>query len=291
MATQGSLMPMTRRAVLSTAVAALTPAARVWADKPKPAAFKVGVTDWNLNRAGKPDALGFARTLGFEGIQVTLGRKPEGGKLPLAAAEVQAQYLDQAGKQKIAIAGTCLDILHVNFLKSDPLARKWVTDGIPITRKLNAGIMLLPFFGKGVLQTAAEKNFVGDALKEFAPEAEKAGVILGIENTISAEDNARMLDRAKSPAVRVYYDVGNSTQNGFDVVKELRWLGKDRIADVHLKDTGYLGEGKVDFPEVIRALADIGFSGFAILETSSPSGSIENDMRRNQAYVRKLMAP
>jgi hypothetical protein len=56
-------------------------------------------------------------------------------------------------------------------------------------------------------------------LKELAPAAEKAGVDLGLEDTISAEDNVRIMERAGSPAVRVYYDVGNSTNNGFDVVK------------------------------------------------------------------------
>ena len=40
-----------------------------------------------------------------------------------------------------------------------------------------------------------EKEYVGDALREIAPEAEKAGVILGLENTISAEDNVRIMDR------------------------------------------------------------------------------------------------
>ena len=54
-------------------------------------------------------------------------------------------------------------------------------------------------------------DYVGDALKELAPEAVKAGVLLGLENTISAEDNVRIMERSGSPAVQAYYDVGNST--------------------------------------------------------------------------------
>ena len=68
-----------------------------------------------------------------------------------------------------------------------------------------------------------------------------------------------------------YYDVGNSTKNGFDVVEEIRWLGGARICEVHLKDNPhYLGEGQIDFTAVIDALADIGFDGWAQLETDSP---------------------
>jgi sugar phosphate isomerase/epimerase len=132
-------------------------------------------------------------------------------------------------------------------------------------------------------------DYVGDVLRELGKEAEKAGVLLGLENTISAEDNARIMERSRSKAVQVFYDVGNSTNAGFDPVQEIRWLGKSRICQIHLKDRGYMGEGKIDFPAVMRAIADIGYQGFADLETSSPSGSVENDMRRNLAFVRDLV--
>jgi L-ribulose-5-phosphate 3-epimerase len=252
---------------------------------------KIGVTDWNLQQAGKVDAVALAHRIGFEGVEVSLGRKPVDGKLPLDNAELQEQYLAAAKRERIALAGTCLDILHVNYLKNDKLGQKWLADGIPITKKLNARVMLMPFFGKGAMATTEEMDYVGDVLKELGPVAEKAGIFLGLEDTISAENNVRIMDRSKSKAVRVYYDVGNSTNNGFEVVKEIRWLGKDRICQIHLKDNpGYMGEGKIDFPAVIKAIVDIKFSGFANLETSAPSHSIETDMNRNLGYVRKLMA-
>jgi L-ribulose-5-phosphate 3-epimerase len=223
-------------------------------------------------------------------VQVSLGRKPVDGKLPLDEAVVQQQYLTASKMHKIPIDGTCLDILHVNYLKNDKLGQKWVADSIPITKKLNSRVILLPFFGKGALTTREEMDYVGDALREVAPEAEKAGVILGLEDTISAEDNVRIMERTKSPAVLTYYDVGNSTEGGFDIVKEIRWLGKERICQFHLKDNPhYLGEGKIDFPPVIKAIEDIGFRGFANLETASPSQSIDQDMTRNLHFVRRLL--
>ena len=275
-------MPISRRWFLQGGAAALMGKSK--------AGFKIGVTDWNLRQAGKLEAVGLAKSLGFEGVEISLGRKPVDEKLPLDNAGIQEQYLAEARKHNIGLAGTCLDILHVNYLKSDKLGEKWLAAGIPITSKLKARVMLLPFFGKGALATRAEMDYVADVLKELAPQAEKAGVLLGLENTISAEDNVRIMERAGSPAVRVYYDVGNSTRGAFDVIKEIRWLGQDRICQMHLKDNPqYLGEGKIDFPAVIRAMTDIGFQGFANLETSSPSRSIENDMSRNLAYIRRLL--
>ncbi len=284
-------MSLSRRAFLRTG-AALGLTQAVLPAKPQPlSGLKIGVTDWNLRQASKLDAVALAASLGFEGVEVSLGRAPEGGKLPLDSPEVQDRYLTEVRKHKIAVAGTCLDILHVNYLKSDKLGQKWVAEGIPITRKLKARVMLLPFFGKGALTNRAEMDYVGDVLKELAPEAETAGVILGLENTISAEDNVRIMERAGSKAIRVYYDVGNSTGGGFDILKEIGWLGKDRICQMHLKELGnnYLGAGKIDFPAVMKTVAQIGYQGFANLETSAPSGSINDDMRRNLAYMRGLV--
>lgn len=271
-----------RRTIL--AAAASSP---LWAKRSN---LRIGVTDWNLGKTGKVEAVAFAKSLGFQGVEVSLGRNIVDGKLPLDNAELQNQYLKEAKASGIALAGTCLDILHTNYLKNDKLGAKWVADGIPITRKLNARVMLLPFFGKGALTNHQEMDYVADVLKDLAPQAEKAGVLLGLENTISAEDNVRIMDRVGSKALKVYYDIGNSTGAGFDILKEIPWLGAARICQFHLKDNPYLlGQGKIPLKEVMEKIMELGFDGFANLETNSPSHSVENDMRTNLDFVRKLL--
>jgi len=251
---------------------------------------KIGVTDWNLHQTAKVEAVALAKNLGFDGIQVSLGRAT-GNKLPLDDGELQARYIAAAKASDIVINSTCLDVLHVNYLKNDKLGQRWVSDGIRVTRALNTGVVLLPFFGKGALNTAEEKLYVADVLRELAPEAEKAKVILGLENTISAGDNMKILERVGSKAVQVYYDVGNSTNGGFDVVREIEQLGRKNICEIHLKDNPhYMGEGKIDFPAVVHAINDIEYRGFAVLETDSPSHSVEADMKRNLTYIRRLFA-
>lgn len=279
---------MNRRTFLKgAACAAAAGSLPLAAARPK---LEIGVTDWNLGQTGKVEAVGLAKRLGFDGVQVSLGRKLVDNRLPLADPEIQAKYLAEAKAQNIALDGTCLDILHTNYLKNDPLGQKWVVDSIPITRNLNAKVILLPFFGKGALNGKTEMDYVGDLLKDLGPQAERAGVILGLENTISAEDNLRILDRAQSKAVLVYYDIGNSSSGGFDAPREIRQLGRKRICQMHFKDNpNYLGEGRVDMAAVLHAVAEIDFRGFANLETDSPSRSVETDMRRNLTFVRRLM--
>jgi sugar phosphate isomerase/epimerase len=281
------MLEFTRREFLSSAIALGFTSRLAFAERAK---LRIGVTDWNLNMGANPDAVSLAAQLGFDGVQVSFGRKIVNDKMPVDNPEVVARYLSLSKRYNIPIDGTCVDRLHDNGLKSDKLAPKWVLDSIRLTKALNAKVLLLPFFGRWALQSETEMINVGDVLRHLAPEAEKAGVILGLEDTISAEDNVRIMDRSRSANVLVYYDVGNSTRAGFDVVKEIRWLGKDRICQFHLKDNPhYLGKGDIQFPPIIKAIRDIGFSGYANLETDAHPNQLEADMRRNLAYIRKVI--
>jgi sugar phosphate isomerase/epimerase len=279
---------LTRRTFVASTLAAPLLATGLRAQSNR---VRIGITDWNLRLTGKPEAIPLAAKLGFEGVQVSCGRNLVDGNLPLDNPALIAAMKALAARHNIPIDGTCVDRLHTDGLKSEKAAVQWVRDGIRITQALGTQVILLPFFGKWALDTTAEKEYTGDALRDLGPEAEKAGVILGLENTISAEDNVRILDRARSKAVLVYYDVGNSTARGFDVVKEIRWLGKARICQMHLKDNPhYLGEGKIEFGAVMQAIHDIGFTGYANLETDSKSpASLEDDQRRNLQFIRKFV--
>jgi L-ribulose-5-phosphate 3-epimerase len=284
------MQKLTRRTFIELGVSATVAASALpaFAAKSK-VKFKVGVTDWNLKLEDKVESIALAKSLGFDGVQVSIGKVTE-DKLPLSDPALQKTFLDESERVGLPIESLCLEMLHRNYLKSDPLGQRWVADSIPIAKAMGVRVVLLPFFGKGALETTAEMDKVGDILKEVAPVAEKSGVILGLEDTISARDNVRIMERSKSRAVLTYYDVGNSTKGGFNVVEEIRWLGGKRICEVHLKDNRhYLGEGTIDFKAVIDALADIGFDGWAQIETDCPV-SVEADMRRNLKFVRNLIA-
>lgn len=287
-------MRITRRKFIHHGAAGLGIAATLshqllFAAAAKNVKFKIGVTDWNLRQEGKLESIALAKKIGFEGVQISLGTGTD--KLPLSDPATQQAFLAESKRAGLPLASVCLNILHRNILKSDPLGQRWVADSIPIARSLGIKVILLPFFGKGALKTQAEMDRVGDILREIAPQAEKAKVILGLEDTISARDNVRIMERAKSPAVLTYYDVGNSTKEGFDIIEEIRFLGRDRICEVHLKDNPhFLGKGTINFPAVLDALVDIGFSHWAQLETECPTDSVENDMAINLGYIRDLAA-
>jgi sugar phosphate isomerase/epimerase len=133
---------------------------------------------------------------------------------------------------------------------------------------------------------AGTDRFV-EIMKEIAPKAEKQGVIIALENWLSAEDNMRIIERIGSPAVQVYYDVGNSTDKGRDVVKEIRTLGK-LICELHFKDDKHLlGQGRIDFKKVREAIDAVGYRGWIQLESAAPNG-VMVDYKSQGQFVRSL---
>jgi hexulose-6-phosphate isomerase len=116
--------------------------------------------------------------------------------------------------------------------------------------------------------------------ERLLPVAREAKIIIAVEEVWnkflqSPLEFARYVDDFESPWVKAYFDVGNVVINAFPQ-DWIRTLGS-RIVRIHLKDFTIdrksqtfafknLGEGDIDWPEVRRALAEIGYSGYVTTE-------------------------
>ena len=108
------------------------------------------------------------------------------------------------------------------------------------------------------------------------PTAEQTGVIVAVENVwnkflLSPIEFARYLDELNSRWIKAYFDVGNVIIYGH-AHHWIRTLGK-RIVKIHLKDfkrSGYqwknLLDGDVNWPQVRKALDEVGYNGYMTAE-------------------------
>ena len=277
---------LTRRGFFTAAGAAAAWTARAHSEP----ALRIGVMDGVLRLASRPEAVAKARSLGLGGVQVTLGQDAAKTRMLLEDAALQRAWKEAALRERVTLDATYIDILHVNCLKNDPKAPDLVVRGIAATKALGAPILMTVFFGKCELLSRQETDSAIAAFKELVQEAARAKVVLGFENVLLADENIRAHDAIASPWFKVWYDVGNMTNmKGQNAAEEIRRLGRERICQFHFKDKGYLGEGKVDFPAILAAIRDIGFRGWANLETNSPSGDVDADVKRNLNYLHGLM--
>jgi hexulose-6-phosphate isomerase len=130
--------------------------------------------------------------------------------------------------------------------------------------------------------------------ERILPAARDAKIVVAIEEVwnkflLSPLEFARYIDEFESPWVRAYFDVGNVVIHAFPQ-DWIRTLGS-RIVKVHLKDFTFdrsngrfawknLGEGDIDWPEVRRALDEIGYAGYVTTELQAGDAAYLEDVSR-----------
>lgn len=133
-------------------------------------------------------------------------------------------------------------------------------------------------------------------IRKALPHAEKVGVKIAIEtvwnNFITKPDQlVQFVDDLASPYVAAYFDCSNMIKYGVSSAEWIRRLGK-RMAKFDFK--GYsntkswcpIGEGDEDWPEVLKALAEIGYDGWA---TSEVAGGGEKELRDIAERMNKVL--
>jgi sugar phosphate isomerase/epimerase len=255
-----------------------------------PQGFKIGVCDWTIGKRANPGSLEAARQIGLDGVQVDFGKGDT--ELPLFDPKLQKRFLDEVQNQKMEIASLAMGVLNDIPYKSDPRAERWVAEGIDVAKAMRADIILLAFFGNGdLLNDEQGTNEVIKRLRNVAPKAEKAGVTLAIESWLSAEQHVDIIQRVGSPAVKVYYDVGNSHKQGYNIYSEIRRLGRF-TCQFHAKDYDDLyGKGSIDFEKIRAAMDDIGYRGWLVMEGTKMPLGVEESCRHDAEYLRTIFPP
>jgi L-ribulose-5-phosphate 3-epimerase len=122
-----------------------------------------------------------------------------------------------------------------------------------------------------------------EQIRKLLPLAKELKVIIAIENVgnrflMSPLEMARYVDEFKSPWVRSYFDIGNVVSTGYPQ-DWIRTLGK-RICRVHIKrfepgtdhpkfDPKNRRNMGIDWPDVRKALNEVGYSGWVTAEVKS----------------------
>ncbi|MGA2589050.1 MAG: sugar phosphate isomerase/epimerase family protein [Bryobacteraceae bacterium] len=129
-------------------------------------------------------------------------------------------------------------------------------------------------------------------IRNLLPMAEDLKVIIAVEEVwnkflLSPLEYARYIDDFQSPWLRSYFDVGNVVLTGYPQ-DWIRTVGK-RIAKLHIKDFRFrkmlaefvpLREGDIQWPEVHKALAEIGYRGTATVELDGGDAAYLREVNR-----------
>jgi L-ribulose-5-phosphate 3-epimerase len=288
----------TRREFLKASLSAATvtgvPSVLGAAHPPAPAGKMVKGLVWGMlpDKLSIEDRLKLAADAGFEAVEAYT--TPD--------QRVAEQIKKAAETSRIRITSV-MNQAHWEFPLSsaDPAAVRRSVDGMKTSLR-NAklwgadAVLLVPAVVNKETTYRDAWNRSQKQIRELIPLAEELKVVIAVEEVwnkflLSPLEFANYVDSFKSPWVRAYFDVGNVVLFGYPQ-DWIRTLGK-RIMKVHLKDFKVikdwnpltadfvnLGEGNVDWPEIRKALGEVGFAGTVIAELDSGDLAYLTDVRK-----------
>jgi SSS family solute:Na+ symporter len=277
---------------------------RAWAHRydprPKPQKYKVAVVDLMLLKRQKLGAIPLAHTVGADGLEVDMGGlgNRETFENTLTTDSIRRQFLGTAQADSIEFCSLALTGFYSQNFATRPTYEKNIADAIATMKALHVGIAFLPL---GVNADPGKHPELKDSLirrlKVAGKMAEQAGVIIGIETTLAANDELQFLKAIGSPGIKSYFNFANALDAKRDLVNELRTLGRDNICQVHCTNTDSVwlqNDSAIDLKKVKATLDEMGWNGWLVVERSRDAKdphNVKKNFRANTHYVQSIFQP
>lgn len=252
--------------------------------------MKKGINIWSFPAGSIKDNLILAKDAGFEGVELALN--PE-GELSVNSSENEIKEIkrvaDGLGLSLYSLSsGLCWDYrLSDDNASVREKAKDIIKKQMDTAKLLGADTVLVIPGAVNVSFSHPETKVAYDVVYERALEgigelkdyAEALKINIGLENVwnkflLSPMEMRDFIDKIGSEYVGSYFDIGNTLYCSYPE-DWVRILGK-RIKKVHFKDYrmeagglhGFVDllAGDVDYPEVIRALDEIGYDDWVSAE-------------------------
>jgi len=259
--------------------------------------YKIAVCDWMILKRQKLGAVQLTKDIGADGVEVDMGSLGTNDTfVSVLTNAVQCQvFLDKARELGLEISSIAMSGFYAQAFAERPTVPRMVQDTIDTMKRMNVKVAFLPLGVRSdLVQHPDLRPAVVERLKAAGEAAEKAGVIIGIETALDAAGEAKLLDEIGSPAIKSYFNFANALQNGRDLQKELRTLGKNRICQIHAsnEDGVWLqNDPKIDVPKVKQTLDEMGWSGWLVIERSrdaKESRNVKKNFGANAAYLKSV---
>jgi L-ribulose-5-phosphate 3-epimerase len=245
-----------------------------------------------LPRAGSYlDRFGVARAAGFAGIEMqTVPRDEEAAEIHEAAQKTglrihSVMNMDHWEFPLSSGDAAVVDRSVAGVETSLRNAARWGADAVLIVPAVVSPSTSYQQAWERSRRVIAER---------LLPLAQDLKVVVAVEEVwnkflLSPLEFARYVDEFQSPWLKAYFDVGNVVFYGYPQ-DWIRTLGP-RIVKVHVKDFQLdrpngrfawknLGDGDIDWPEVKRALDDIGFRGYVTTEVEGGAAEYLGDVAK-----------
>jgi len=262
--------------------------------------YRIGVCDWMILQRQKIRAFSLAAELGADGVEVDMGPlgRRETFENALAQPQVRTRFLEAARQHNVAICSVAMSGFYAQSFAQRPTVPRMIEDAIQTAVDLGVRVLFLPLgIPSDLMQRPELRPAVVQRLRQAGQRAEQARVVIGVETSLPAAEEVRLLREIGSPAVRSYFNFAQAVKHGRDIVEELRTLGREYLLQIHATNEDGLRlpeDPKVDLPKIRKTLDAMGWSGWLVVERSRDARN-PRDLRHNFAtnivYLKKVFGP
>jgi len=244
-------------------------------------------------RLGAKESFDKCRELGLDGIELSNIRD----ELMIESLSESAieDIRHRAAAAGLVISSVCGDLGGHEFTDSGDVEEriKRTMKIMDVTRALGSRIVQTHIGSIPADPEAPARKVMAYAMDRLGEYGDRIECRLASETRPeAAEELGAFLKEIKHESIKINYDPANLVMKGFDHLAGVAIL-KDYIVQTHAKDGKRrngevpLGEGDVDFPVYIKALRDIGFDGFFIIEREVGPNPAE-DIARAKDFLRRF---
>lgn len=249
--------------------------------------YKVAVCDWMILKRQKIGSFQLVSEINGDGVELDMGGlgKREMFDNKLRDPHFQQLFRETAQKYQLEISSMAMSGFYGQSFLERANYKELVQECLNAMKVMNTKVAFLPLGG---VKAGWEKEPVLRAelvkrLKEVGDMAVSEGLIIGIETQLDAKGEVKLLKEINSPGIKIYFKFQNALENGRDLCKELKILGKNRICQIHCTDTDGVTlpyNKRLDMKKVKKTLDKMDWSGWLVVERSRDEKDVHN-VRKN----------
>lgn len=249
--------------------------------------YKIAVCDWMILKRQKIGSFQLVHELNGDGVELDMGSlgKRETFDNKLRDPHFQQLFRETAREFQLEVPSIAMSGFYGQSFLERANYEELVRECLNAMKVMDAKVAFLPLGGikagwEGEPTLRAE---VVKRLKKVGDMAAAEGLVIGIETQLDAKGDVKLLKEIDSFGIKIYFKFQNALENGRDLCKELKILGKKRICQIHCTDTDGVTlrfNERLDMNKVKKTLDKMGWSGWLVVERSRDKDDVHN-VRKN----------
>jgi sugar phosphate isomerase/epimerase len=260
--------------------------------------LNLGVTQWTLDVKGVA-TIARAAELGFSYVQLDAGGWADWPDKLVSQKDFYKQAALDAGIELIGIGLNPLNEYSLLAPIGSSELKKAVSvieDAIDVAKFLNIPLVYVPGFNASEMKSNQDIKRTAELLAELAIRASEQNVTLASENTLSAEQQLRLLEYANHPDLKLFMDIQNPVLFGHNVSELIKQLKEHLCQQMHLKDgkngvmgNCFFGKGEAHFYQTADMIKVLRLEPIFVFENEY-SKNTEKRVKKDQATVLEVFA-